>query len=370
MKARFQTACKTCGNTIAIGDEITWARRGQHKGTHHAACYQPQTKTESIETSEPNHSPVTPIDSANDSLERMLAKRIEPFIAIQRDEITAELEEKLAEMILDSIANLQKEQSTVYVQKGETLGTVNGPKHEHFDLLVQLIALRKPIYLWGEAGSGKSTAPRHIATMLGLPFEYIAIQAQMQESRLLGYMYGETYIETAFYRAYKNGGVFLIDELELGSGNLLGVLNGALANRQCAFPCGLVEQHPDFICIATGNTPANGADVAYSDRRKLDQSVRNRFAFVQWDTDKTLETHLATSVFQHGAKWASWVQGVRAYAKKNVPNLVVTQRDTITGAEYLSAGLKLDTVISMVVWRGIDQTTINAITSQHPIPVF
>jgi predicted AAA+ superfamily ATPase len=97
----------------------------------------------------------------------MLAKRLEPFISVQ----TTELEEKLTRMIEESLANQPKQLKTVYIQQGRTLGTVTGTKHEHFDLLYKRVTAKNPvtglaafsIFLWGEAGSGKSSAAKAIA---------------------------------------------------------------------------------------------------------------------------------------------------------------------------------------------------------------
>jgi MoxR-like ATPase len=373
MKARFTTNCKTCGQPIAVGTEITWARRGQHKGTHHATCYQPQTPTtkpESIETKTEDAIETQPV-SASNSLEEMLAKRLEPFISIQRDEMTAELEEKLAQMIEESLANLPKQTKTVYIQQGRTIGESTELQHEHFELLVKLVSARCNVFLWGEAGSGKSSAAYEISKILSIPFYYLALQAQTPESRLMGYMDANgNYVKTDFYRAYSGGGIFLLDELALGNGNLLGSLNGALANGRASFPCGIVERHPDFICIATDNTPGLGATKAYCDRRALDASVRDRFYSVQWDTDKTLEHALAARHFEHAPKWVNWIQAIREAAKIVSPSLIVTQRASIEGSRMLAAGLEVASVAEGMVFRGFDRVSVGALLARHPLPTF
>jgi cobaltochelatase CobS len=380
MKARFVTNCKTCSSPIAIGEEITWARRGQHKGTHHAACYQPMTQTtKPIETKTEDAIATKPTDTQtidglpldNYSLAQTLARTLEPFLTIQRDELTAELEEKLSQMIEESIANLPLKTKTVFIQQGRTIGEVTEQQHEHFELVYKLVQARINVFLWGEAGSGKSSAAREIAKSLKLPFYYLALQAQTPESRLMGYMDANgNYVETDFYRAYKHGGIFLLDELALGNGNLLGSLNGALANGLASFPCGQVERHPDFICIATDNTPGLGATKAYCDRRALDASVRDRFYLVQWDTDKALEHALAANHFEHAPKWVNWVQAIRNAAQTVSPSLIVTQRASIEGSRMLAAGLDVANVAEGMVFRGFDRVSVGALLARHPLPVF
>jgi MoxR-like ATPase len=237
---------------------------------------------------------------------------------------------------------------------------------------MELIALREPIYLWGEAGSGKSSAAYEASKILNLPFYYLGLQAQVPESRLMGHVSPTTgnYIESEFYKAYTRGGIFLLDELELGNGNLLGSLNGALANGKASFPCGTTDRHPDFICIATGNTPALGASVAYSDRRALDGSVRDRYIFVEWNTDATLEHKLAARHFEQSDKWVNWIQAVRVSAKRVSPKLVITQRASIVGSKLLATGKDVSKVAEMMVWRGFDRPAVNSLLASHPLPIF
>jgi hypothetical protein len=343
--------CSICSESIELGQDISWNRRGE-SGRYHTAC----------KTTKP---------TANDPLAAIIASSLQPYMSLQREEITEELDARITERINQAIATLPKDIKTVYIQSGQTIGTIDGHKHEHFDLLTQLVSMRKNTYLWGEAGSGKSTTAHKIADLLGLPFYYLGLQAQMTESRLMGYRDGNgTFVESDFYKAYSSGGVFLLDELELASGNLLGSLNGALANGRASFPCGLTQRHPDFVCIATGNTPALGATVQFSDRRALDGAVRDRFHFVQWDTDKTLEHQLASQYFAKSESWVNWIQNVRKLAKRDHPKITCTQRASIEGAQLLAMGMDARNVADMVVFRGYDSVSVDAILNWHPLPIF
>ena len=334
MIANETGTCVICNGAIQIGDDISWNRRGD-SGRYHVAC-------------KANRPPMARESAANDSLAAVLAASVQPYLTIQRDEITAEMEEFVSQRIDQALANLPKEVKTVYIQSGKTIGSVEGTKHEHFNLLVSLVSIRKNVYLWGEAGSGKSSAARQIADLLGLPFYYLGLQAQMSEPRLMGYQDAHgNYVPSDFYRAYSGGGIFLLDELELGSGNLLGSLNGALANGSASFPCGQVKRHPDFICIATGNTPALGATVQFSDRRALDGSVRDRFLFIEWNTDETLERQLASQRFDNSDAWVSWVRNVRELCKHAHPKVTCTQRASIDGAELLACGIPVQTIAQL-----------------------
>jgi midasin (ATPase involved in ribosome maturation) len=343
--------CIYCNQTINIGEPIAWSRRGE-TGKYH-----------------PNCKPALPAGS--DILAQTMAAALQPYMTAQREEITDELESYISQRIEKALSNLPKELKTVYIQSGQTIGQFDGHKHEHFDLLVSLVSMREDVFLWGEAGSGKSSAAHQIADMLGLDFYYLGLQAQMTESRLMGYMDATgKYIESDFYKAYARGGVFLLDELALASGNLLGSLNGALANGRASFPCGITKRHEDFICIATDNTPCMGATVMYSDRRALDGSVRDRFAFVQWDTDRTLEQQIASQYFDRSEAWVNWIQAIRPTIKANYPKITCTQRASIRGSKLIAGGIDARQVADMFVFRGADTITVNAILSAHPLPTF
>src|SRR5215472_12648457 len=114
--------CSICQSPIEVGQEISWNRRGD-TSKYHVACK--------------NRAPIGRESTANDSLAAVLAASIQPFLTIQRDEITAELEEFVSGRIDEALANLPKELKTVYIQNGQTIGTVEGTKHEHFDLVVR-----------------------------------------------------------------------------------------------------------------------------------------------------------------------------------------------------------------------------------------
>jgi hypothetical protein len=354
MIANESGTCSICNGPIELGQEISWNRRGD-TSKYHSSC-------------KANRPAVA---AGNDNLAAILASSLQPYLTLQREEITEELDARITEKVAAMLENLPKEIKTVYIQSGQTIGEIDGHKHEHFDLLTQLVGIRKNVYLWGEAGSGKSSAARIIAELLGLPFYYLGLQAQMTESRLMGYLDASgNYVASDFYRAYSQGGIFLLDELELASGNLLGSLNGALANGHASFPCGLTARHADFVCIATGNTPALGATIQFSDRRALDGAVRDRFHFIQWDTDETLERQLSARHFDRSDSWVTWVRKVRQSAKRDHPKLTCTQRASIEGSQLLAIGLQVRAVADMLVFRGYDSNSIDSILALHPLPIF
>lgn len=147
--------------------------------------------------------------------------------------------------------------------------------HENFEDVKKRIARGQWVYLYGPTGSGKNVLAEQIAEALGLPFHYQAHCSDRFE--LTGFIDANgNYQATEFYKAYTEGGLFMLDELDASDENALITLNSA-ANGYFAFPCGTMKAHPDFRCIAAGNTCGRGATDDYTGRRVMDVSSIGRF---------------------------------------------------------------------------------------------
>jgi hypothetical protein len=164
--------------------------------------------------------------------------------------------------------------------------------------------------------------------------------------------------------------VFFIDELDLGHNGLLASLNTALAGKGAGFPCGYIAKHKGFVCVGAGNTPMLGATMQFSSRNAQDGALRDRFRFIEWNTDKTLEMHIAKQNFERAEPWVKWVQNVRELAKTAYPKLTCTARASIEGAFDLACGETVSLVANMHVFRGIDAGSVRAILNTYPLPTF
>lgn len=154
-------------------------------------------------------------------------------------------------------------------------------KHAKFVSLCATVRAGMDVYLYGPAGTGKSYMARQIAEALELDFyPQSAINDKFELEGGQDPRNGSNgYIETAFYKAFKYGGLFLLDEADASDNTQLIALNNALADRKYCFPVvGLVEAHPNFRFIATGNTAGRGADASYNTRQAQDAAFLNRFA--------------------------------------------------------------------------------------------
>ena len=165
---------------------------------------------------------------------------------------------------------------------------VDGVVHEKFEQVLNLVNLDIPVFLSGPAGTGKNVICKQVAESLGLDFYFT--NAVTQEYKLTGFIDANgTYQETQFYKAFKNGGLFFLDEIDASIPEVLIVLNAAIANRYFDFPNGKIEASPNFRVIAAGNTIGTGADIEYNGRYQLDAASLDRFALIEINYSPAIE---------------------------------------------------------------------------------
>ncbi len=167
--------------------------------------------------------------------------------------------------------------------------------HEMFDDVLTAVMEEVNPYLIGPSGCGKTYMIKQIGEILGV--ELFDIGYINEEYDILGYVtaMGE-YSESNFYRLYKYGGIAFCDELDNGNSKATVKLNSFLSNRQKAgycFPGGeYVEKHPNFRVIAAGNTDGSGADMNYSTREKIEESVQQRMIPIYVNYDNRVEKEI------------------------------------------------------------------------------
>ena len=171
----------------------------------------------------------------------------------------------------------------------EKVEKVDGITHPKYDEVLAMIAEGENVYLYGPAGSGKNVLCAQIAKGLGLKFYYQ--NTVLTKFDLSGFKNAVGDFEkTEFFEAFTQGGLFMLDEVDNSTAEAIVALNAALANGYYSFPgIGRVDVHPDFRCIAAGNTIGTGADSAYCGRYKLDASSRDRFCFESIDYCEEIE---------------------------------------------------------------------------------
>lgn len=169
--------------------------------------------------------------------------------------------------------------------------TITGTFHKELENIMRLVQLDIPIMLTGPAGSGKNYTLEKAAEILGMDFYFT--NAVTQEYKLTGFIDANgRFHETEFYKAFKNGGMFMLDEIDASIPEVVVILNAALANRYYDFPIGRIKAHPDFRIVAAANTYGTGADMLYVGRNVLDGATLDRFVVIPFNYDSNVERSL------------------------------------------------------------------------------
>lgn len=227
-------------------------------------------------------------------------------------------------------------------------------RHEKFELIKTCIENDIPVYLAGPAGSGKNHTLEQISWELGLEFYFT--NSVQQEYKLTGFIdAGGHYHETEFYKAFVNGGIFFLDEMDASIPEVLVLLNMAIANKYFEFPNGKVKAHKNFRVVSAGNTVGSGADEQYTGRLVLDQATLDRFAIIEFDYDKNIELHLAKG----NKELVDFVEALRAEAKTNGIRATFSYRCISMVTKLERAGLPLKQILEITVFKGMEKDTIN-----------
>lgn len=245
----------------------------------------------------------------------------------------------------------EKPSRTIEVKVDGKINHVDGVLNPVFEDVVTLIAAKKNVYLFGPAGSGKNVLCGQVAEALGLKFYYQ--NTLLTKFDLSGFKNAVGDFEkTEFFEAFTNGGLFMLDEVDNSSAEALVALNAALANGYYSFPgIGRVDVHPDFRCIAAGNTIGTGADAAYCGRYKLDASSRDRFQFIEVDYCPEIEY----SICKGNDDVLQFVRDLRKAVQKVGAEMILGYRCMVSLVQF---GEKFGEVksIKYFITKGIEKT--------------
>lgn len=235
-------------------------------------------------------------------------------------------------------------------------GTENTVKdqilHPKFDTVLKKIAMGDAVYMYGPAGSGKNILAQQVAKALGLDFYYCSTITQ--EYKLEGFIdAGGVYHETEFYRAFKNGGLFMLDEMDASCPEALIILNNALEQGYFTFPCGVVKAHENFRCIAAGNTCGHGATIEFNGRMKIDEATLNRFSIEYMGYDERIELACAGD----DSELVEFIHELRKASQKSGMYLVLGYRNIKRVAKY-SAVFGIESAIESDILRGMERDDI------------
>lgn len=228
----------------------------------------------------------------------------------------------------------------------------------NFANILKLVAAHENVYLYGPAGSGKNTIAEQIAEALGVEFYYQ--NTLVTKFDVSGYKNAQgEYEETPFYKAWKNGGLFFADELDNSTAEAIIALNAALANGYYTFPNSgeKVAKHPDFYCIAAGNTNGQGATEEYCGRYQMDESSRDRFAFIEIGYNAKIEE----SICGGHLDILEFVRDLRSVAKSLQIKLICGYRAISRLAKFYDMSTKF--VLDSFIFKGLAVDDIREIAA-------
>lgn len=260
-----------------------------------------------------------------------------------------EAKEELKEFMAEQETKTEAEKAFEYDANAEVF-------HEKFNSILACVANNIPVYLAGPAGSGKNFTLEQVVKQLGLDFYFT--NSVQQEYKLTGFIdAGGAYHDTEFYRAFTNGGLFFLDEIDASIPEVLVLLNAAIANGYFEFPTGRVEAHENFRVVAAGNTVGNGADDQYTGRMVIDQATLDRFAVIEFGYSKNIEMHIAKG----NEELVKFIEELRANAEAQGIRATFSYR-CIAMVTKLEGSLGLKEVLTIAVVKGLDKDTINTLS--------
>lgn len=270
---------------------------------------------------------------------------------ISSDQLREKVLEKVDEYIQETYGILPK---VIEVKTPTSRNTVQGLFHYQFEKILQLVSLNIPTMLVGPAGSGKNHTLEQVAEALELDFYFS--NAITQEYKLTGFIDANGfYQETQFYKAFKHGGLFFLDEMDASIPEVLVILNSAIANGYFDFPHEKVNAHESFRVVSAGNTMGTGANAEYTGRNRLDAATLDRFVIIEFGYDPEIESQLASS-----PELYEFIVDLRNTIEMMDLTYVVSMRATIN-ASKLDGLLEKQDIIKSVILKGLPKDEVEMV---------
>lgn len=273
-----------------------------------------------------------------------------------KESVRKEISEEVEKIISEEKKKLNLPTVHIINLHGEEIGRTDAEHfHEKFEEILSLVNMDEPVMLIGPAGSGKNYSIAQVSKALNKHMYYT--NNASNEFKLTGFIdAGGNYRDTEFYKGFKNGGVFFLDEIDNSDPSALIVINSALANGYMAFPHETIDRHPDFRMVAAANTWGRGSDFQYVGRNALDASTLDRFDNVFFDYDMALEEKLYPNDSVLDFMWAFR----DAVEKSRIPHIVSTRGIGKVYKKEIS-GFSPETTLRVNVIRNLSQDDLNVI---------
>lgn len=229
------------------------------------------------------------------NLSKDLTKNLSDLALKVTEEASIKTQKKLDEMLEDTNKKihdlfLQRPVMHISVDKGDVRELKSTP-NACLPRLITNAKLGLYTLMVGPAGCGKTTAAAQLSESLDLQFASVCLTAGASETWLFGRQTPNGFVEGSFSKLYREGGVFLADEIDAADANLLLSINTALSHDLMFNPMSgeMIKKHDKFVFVAAANTNGKGADHKYTGRSRLDAATLDRFVVIEINYDTKLE---------------------------------------------------------------------------------
>ena len=174
---------------------------------------------------------------------------------------------------------------------GAVVREVPGVAHSALSVVVNCLQVGVYPYLWGAAGTGKTTIAMQAAAALGRGCRVVGRLETAWD--YIGTLNADgKFCPGPVVQAMLNGEIVVLDELDSYSDEVGLALNSILANGVITCAGGTFRAAEGFAVVGTGNTTGRGATNDYN-RQKVDASILDRFGYkievgVSDEIEKTL----------------------------------------------------------------------------------
>lgn len=157
--------------------------------------------------------------------------------------------------------------------------------------VVMAVEMNIPVYIWGHAGTGKTTLLSQVAARTGRPVLRVQHTANMEEDQIVGgwrVRAGQTVFELGpLAMAMKYGWTYIADEYDFGRPEVLSVYQAVLEGsplfiKEADMANRIIRPHANFRLFATGNTNGQGDESGlYGGTNMQNAANFERFGVVQ-----------------------------------------------------------------------------------------
>jgi len=215
------------------------------------------------------------------------------------------------------------------------------------EVVVWFLDPTEPLYVFGPTGSGKSSLIRQLAARLNFPLHEVTAHGRLEFDDLVGHLSLQDGSMSFQYGplalAMRDGGIFLLDEMDLLDPATAVGLNGILDGVPLCLPMNggeVIAPHPMFRFVATANTNGGADDSGlYQGTLRQNLAVMDRFRLceVPYPAPETERRILEQSA-------PDLPEGIRAtmvdYAN-HVRRLFVGEEDSTTADAPTGAGIEV-----------------------------